>query len=654
MASIEINAEDLRRADVFLTTYLKDKIPDADFSEGGVVRDFTVKAVAYLFAYLEKERQAVRDRQSLLTLGALPEDESVDDAVDALLSNWFIKRKQGKQALLTATLHFSKAVDITLPATVKFFRATDLVYLPKQTTVQVIPASELRPTVAADGTITDYTVNVTLIAQTVGDAYNAQPGRFIGVDPFNPFFLYAENLAEGADGRSVETTSQLLERAPTAISVRNLINGRSIDTVLKDAFPNIARIVTVGFGEEEMIRDLATEAITRLKMHVGGHNDIYVSLPRTEITETLTVGGLYARADNVINILRDPAGWPGVTVGHVLRVSAGLPDVPREFIIVAMDADELVVHPRTPFTVATDEQTPPGTVSYSVGTLSPSFDNTLPLRTTGTTSRRLQTPGRVVLTAQPHYGIKRVEVLGSPVTVLGTRVNGAPGLDEYQVQVRVPGNAQSAKAVTEIIVNAAYEGQQLRVTYETLVGYGEVQQYVTDRFERVVVANPLVKAFHPVYLSFSALYRASNMTPKEVNDLLAPAANIFINTFDSIEAIDAGSILSHLRNAFPSIQLAPFKIDYTLIAPDGQVYAYETTDVVSIYPDSVNGARLLNGLALKTPILNADLDPLVGTNAPLIAAANDALRAQLKDSGVSDRVVSYLSRQADLTFDPQV
>src|SRR3954470_7427247 len=98
MATITIDEQALQDADAFLTAYLKENVPDADFSQGGVIRDFVITAIAHIFAFLEKERKTTRDQQSLLALSTLPEDQGVSDAVNALLSNWFINRKTGRPA----------------------------------------------------------------------------------------------------------------------------------------------------------------------------------------------------------------------------------------------------------------------------------------------------------------------------------------------------------------------------------------------------------------------------------------------------------------------------------------------------------------------------------------------------------------------------
>ena len=62
MATVTITTQDVARADAFLEAYLKAKIPDADFGPGSANRDITIKAIAYVFAYLEAERRSVRSR----------------------------------------------------------------------------------------------------------------------------------------------------------------------------------------------------------------------------------------------------------------------------------------------------------------------------------------------------------------------------------------------------------------------------------------------------------------------------------------------------------------------------------------------------------------------------------------------------------------
>jgi hypothetical protein len=661
MASITVNSSDVEFADKFLTTYLSDKIIDADFSEGSVVRDFVIKAIAYMFAYLQKEIKTVKDRQSLLRLSKLTNEDDIDESVDAILSNWFLSRLPGRSAQLpSVVLHFNRLTDIPIPAGTRFYRTNSLIFV--QPTSAIIPRRELRPTISSDGVIVDYTRTVTLNAEKIGAEYNILPGKFLAADPFSPYFLYAENTVEGRDGVTPETTTQILARAQTAIAVRNLVNERSIFTVLRQQFPSISDLRVIGYSDPEMLRDQVLAGLSQLRIHTGGHTDIYINSSRTDVTETLPIGGLFARPDNVNIILRDTSGInfvdEGVTAGDVLQIRSGLPSIPRDHIIVAVGSDYLEVQSRLPFPVATDENDPMTYVTYTIGNLAPGFDNILggvaPL-TTGVTSRQMNEPQTVIISGRPHYKIKRVEVVNGPtVTELDTRVNSAPDLGEYQlVETNIPA-AQSIASVTKVIVNDAYSGN-LRITYETLTDYNEVQGYVTDRFERVICSNPLVKAMHPVYIDLTFRYKLAS-TAKEILDIDAIRQTIstFINAHKGLDVLSLSSIRTHIHNEFPSIGIIyePFTLRYKLLAPDGQIYYYTTSDTISVRPNwPDNTAKLLNGLELRESIVNADLDPTLSSeNEAALATANKQLRKQLDTIGVTDRIVRYISEVSDISI----
>jgi hypothetical protein len=658
MATITITAQDVERADAFLEAYLKAKIPDADFSPGSANRDFTVKAIAYIFAYLESERNQARARQSLKNLTALTPDEDVGEAIEALLSNWFLTKKGGTRARLPVVLHFSRATDVTLKPTQRFFKSSSLIFQPNITEQMVIPASDLQRSVDADGTIQDYSITVTLLAKEAGSTYNVKAGRFVAADPFNPYFLYAENLVEGYDGQDAETAQELLERAPTAITVRNMVNERSIATVLRERYSDLRRVVTVGFGDPEMLRDRAVEAVTNLDMHVGGYKDIFVDLNRTDVTETLTIGGEFRRPDNLITILRDETiDFTGVVQPRdILRVVQGLPRVPRMYVVQSVLPNQLEVVSRQPFSDATDEQgtiEQPVFVRYSVGATAPGFQDHVPLRYTGQTSRVYKNTGSVVLTGRPHYRIKRIEVLNDDDTVnavLSTRVNMGPGPTQYSVSVYNPPAAQSSSVMTVINVNAAYNGRRLRVTYETLSGFSEIDTFVQDRYERVLDSNVMLRALHPVYLSI--LLNCRPLVEIDKADVARRLA-AYINTLDPSKTVDVMEIGRYVRSTFPELGavLDPLGVSYSLLAPDGQVYSFTTRDIVTIRPEyPTNHAKLTNGGSLRIAIPYASLDPAIPANTTKVSTAEKTLRRQLDALGVSDRTIRLMTDTSLITI----
>jgi hypothetical protein len=91
VTTYSIIEQDRIDAENFLEQFLTDSVPNADFRKGGALRDFAVGALASIFAYMKKEVDYVKARQSLLLLGTLTGSD-VDSAVDEILSNWFISR----------------------------------------------------------------------------------------------------------------------------------------------------------------------------------------------------------------------------------------------------------------------------------------------------------------------------------------------------------------------------------------------------------------------------------------------------------------------------------------------------------------------------------------------------------------------------------
>ena len=637
---ISLSETDLANADAFLTSWLSSRIVDADFSPGSAIRDFVVKAISCVFAYLEQERQRAKDYSSLLSLSKLPPSAEVDAAVDAFLSSLFLTRKTGQPTHLPCLLHFSAPVDVILTPSIRFFRTADLVFTPDVSSTVVIPVSSLRLTTSTDGA-QDYVCAVNLVAATKDPAYNVEPGRFVQVDRFNPYFTYAENAEAGVDGKGPETTADLLARAPTALSTRNLVNPRSVSQVLFENFPTLSRALAVGMGEPEMLRDLVTETVTGLRLHAGGHTDIYLGLPRVEVTEEgLVAGAKFPRADGRISILRDAAlgdhAFDGVSIGNVLAVLSGVLGTPRTSVVVRATPSELEV--ATPFPAATDEVG--GTVQYTVGSVGPSFRNLIGSdapRSSGVTSRSERQPGSVYLQGQPVYRVKTVAYQGDQAMVeIPDRVNGPPAAPaEYQVEVLNPASAQSQRAVTRLRLHDSLDGVTVRVTYDSLVGFEAVDTFVTGPFDRILAANHLVRGYNPAYVGAEIAYtRRFGAKVRYDQSVLAQAVSDFVNDFDWTNVLDVSSISTALKTGFPDIAVVfPFTFRYAFFAPDGEVLRYESQDIATLFPSEENTATLLNGDQLRSPL------------APSSVSALSSLLAQL---GVSDRTVRYVSDTSDI------
>jgi hypothetical protein len=680
MADYTINAEDVTTAAQLLRDVLTTKNPDNDYTEGSVLGDTIVDGHATAFALLRKQLADIKNRLSLRDISKLGDSESVTDAADAILSNFYRSRDQGRFAKGAASLHFSQRVDVLIPRRTRFFRTPQLVFYLEGTADLFIPSTTMRPNIDATGRVVDYVVPVNLTAARVGSLYNQQAGRFVAVDPFSPFLTYAENLSPFVYGDDLQSTSAFIATSQNAFSLRALVNARSNDALLRgELFPEIQELLTVNYGDPEMQRDLATDPASGVRLHVGGHSDIYVKLQTQEIVERLIINESAARPDNLITILRDtllPSGSfiaSGVVIGDILVIESGTPNAPFQYSIRAVRETEIEVSARVPFEIATDEETAPAALTYHIGNNYPAYDNKV-TRTASTarTSRRLKEYNRVMLPGRPTYRVKQAELINAPSLYDPYRdiVTGTVIFSERQnapiTGVPVPGSAlgyymscknpeagQSNNAVTMLEVGwpaADLTGLTLEVTYTTVVGFDPIANYVNDDFNRTTGANPLVRAHHPVYLKFSIPYRVRTIIRNSldvfssVGGYTVSESTVLSSLVNYILAVpfgvrpDTGTLSSVARVADANIVATyPFSITYTLLAPDGKMYEYATDDIATLFPDggATSSARLTNPAEVGLP--------LTGYEA--------ALKQQLLRLGVSDRTVRYIATTDDLALE---
>jgi hypothetical protein len=660
MSTITIDASDVATAADFLEQFLTDEVSDGDFSKGTALRDLAVQAIAAVVAFLRADAAQIRQMQSLVTVQAAvgtDDPDALRDAVTGILSNFFVTPKGGGKARGFAIGHATQQVDVFIATSVRFTFTQGVVFVVDATDTLFVPKEELVPIVDSSGDVLDYEFRIPLVAIATGEAYNIEPGLFTSFDRFNPYVTRVETTVKFSGGAGPETVDAILARAPTAVSVRNLVNDRSIEATLEDNFDGIEAILVIGMGEPEMQRDIVPAIAPTLKFHVGGAVDIYLRTGLVETSFTGAVGDLFARPDGVSLMFRDPNPdfiGLGVETGDIIRVTAGLPSTPAEFLVEEIiDLHTLVVNERAPFPVATDEASPPTTVTYTIGRIGPMYSDVvssggLPL-TTGITSRRVATSGRITLPGGPVMDILDVAIINpAPAensfksTLDGfvhfpNEVNDTPsqaqtpdqGL-QFQVITHNPLFAQSALQWTEIVVGtdslpARFDTYNLRVRYRTLDSFDVIDSFVRGERERIAAAFQLPRGHHPVVVSLDLKYTVK-ATATTLPDPAAVAQTIidYVNAFDATAAsIDVSTIIQLVKNTYLDIaNIVPptpsdplLTIRYDLRAPTGDVLSYATADVVSVVP-----AKQTAGPALV-----------------------------LLDLGVSDRTLRYVANAATIT-----
>lgn len=638
--TVTVTAADVTAATNFLQEFLTDQVPNGDFSEGTALRDLAINAIAAAVAFLRADATQIRQMQSLVTVQAASsgDQEALADAVTGILSNFFIALKGGTFSRGFAIAHATQQGDVFIPTSIQFTYGPGIVFVVDSADTLFIPATELIPIIEADGSILDFEFRIPLVAVATGETYNVDPALFSSFDRFNPYITHLESTEKFSGGTGPETVPQVLARAPTAVAVRNLINERSITATLNDNFDGIYNILVVGMGDPEMQRDIVPTIAPNLKFHVGGNVDIYLRTDLVETSFTGAVGALFQRPDGVITVFRDGSvSFASVQLGDIIRITAGLPSTPAEFLVVEIDGADLIVSEIAPFPLATDEAAPVTAVNYTIGRIGPIYNDIvadtggLPY-TTGTTSRSSATSGRVTLPGGPIMDILDVAILNpAPTenafkstldgfvhfpnqvdTVPSDLATPAAGL-QFQTIVHNPLYAQSASQWLEVVVGTdtnqgRFDGFQLRIRYRTLAAFADIDNFVRGTRERVSAAYQLPRGHHPVSIGMKIVYRLkTSATTLLDNTAIAQTVVDYVNAFDASDSsIDVSTVIQLIKDTYPTIaNLLPLSpggpiltITYDLRAPTGDVVSYATNDVVEVDPSKQAGGPVLDLVAL--------------------------------------------------------
>ena len=345
-STIVITEQDRLDAENLLEQFLSANYPTGDFSKGDMLRDFVISGFASVFAYIQQEVDITRARQSLLLLSKLA-GADVDDAVDEILSNWFITRKAGQLARGVVTVYLSQSTDISVPITAKFYKTSALIFLPDALDTVTVAAEDLTQIVDANGVIVSYAFQLLVKASLPGKDYEVSAGSFVDFTRFSPYIIRVENQNAFSGGGDIESTAEMLDRSNTAITVRDLNSARSIDATLKDEFDTVDDVTVIGYGDPEMIRDLVLEEATNTRIHAGGMVDNYLRSPiQTGMTFSAAVGGLFNDPRPGYFILRDDT-IPDFT-------ALALPPVAGDVIIIrnaltASEAQMYIIKQVTPY-----------------------------------------------------------------------------------------------------------------------------------------------------------------------------------------------------------------------------------------------------------------------------------------------------------------
>ena len=240
------SAQEIIEAELLAKQILEGKYPDLDLREGTGLRDLVLRPTAYAFALLKKATDFYFYQNTISSV----DDATPEEIVDDLLSNWFITRNTGTSAVISTRLFFARAKNVTLSTEVGFSPDNKLYFFPEVS--QAYPSTSMQ----YDAYSNEWYLDVTMVAASSGSEYNLSSGSLLYFVNFDPYFLRAEINYLITESSPAETNSEFISRAGSAISTRNLVNIPSIESNIRQKFNYIDRVMTVGSGDADMVRDM--------------------------------------------------------------------------------------------------------------------------------------------------------------------------------------------------------------------------------------------------------------------------------------------------------------------------------------------------------------------------------------------------------------
>ena len=288
MITVQLSDDVVAQARAEVKAILQERVPKMDLRRGGPMNDLLLNGVALGLALIEQRINEFAATQSLQNATEAGVDWTVIDStvIDAILSNWFITRKQGgfSQGLVRVIVSAKKLYYV--PNQFQFTSLNGTSYVTETSfTVQYpgpnVPTDSI-PLRDLDPTNNLYFFVIPVTALTVG-LNDIPAGTSLSVlVPFDSKFQSAEVYANFSGGAAPETTQALITRSKDAITLRNNLSKKAIKATIQDSYPAVSDIAVIGYGDREQLRDITKG----LGVHVGGKVDIF---PRTSTYPSVAI-----------------------------------------------------------------------------------------------------------------------------------------------------------------------------------------------------------------------------------------------------------------------------------------------------------------------------------------------------------------------------
>ena len=349
-----------------LVKALKEIRPDVDTDQGSATTDLTIKPYLKMLAPLVRSIESLHYRLSIRNAPFL-----ADPDMDDLMANWFLFRKSGSQASGNVRLYYSNPETVVIGVGDLIVENDDGIRFSNE-----VPASFSEQVVRTNRENGLYYVDVPVVAQEVGN-FPTPAGYITTIIADSTAANNVINKDDFYSGTNRESNVDFGIRGEQSLTMRNLVNDRSIRTVLLQEFDWLDRVTIIGYGDPEMQRDVINlEEIINLlnsspdlnapvtvpaipdpdRFHVGNKTDIYLdrkNLVTAEVIMTAEETDYFTRFADInynldLSLLVDENGDQRFTFPILDITSVQILNTNNEPITLATDLQEETTNPTNP------------------------------------------------------------------------------------------------------------------------------------------------------------------------------------------------------------------------------------------------------------------------------------------------------------------
>lgn len=292
----DLTAENIENKREELIAFIQEKYPLIDISRG-VFSTLVLELSAIFGAKFEEELNRWKSSRSMK---AITKDPSLadDDAVEHILSNYNVSRKQGAYATGQLTLVFTKNIAYIIPAEYSFICngisfITTKSYAIYSSNSTILDSDSLVLTPTKEG---GYSCNIEVIATVEGSAGCVRKNSdFEIVNPM-PSLIQAYATDDFVGGIDTETNALMLNRFKSGLATPCWGNRYNIESLLRTETSHILDVSVIGCGDVEMTRD----QLTLFPVSTGGKTDIYIKTAPYTSTITETIKATLQSIDGIV------------------------------------------------------------------------------------------------------------------------------------------------------------------------------------------------------------------------------------------------------------------------------------------------------------------------------------------------------------------